>query len=177
MHTFRVWGPRAKRVSVVVDGERYAMEREPGDWWVVTVNEARAGSRYGFLLDEDETPVPDPRSARQPYGVHGLSELVDHATFSWKDDDWRPPTLASGVIYELHVGTFTPEGTLDAAISRINYLRDLGITHIGLMPLAAAEDYRRAIRGAKMVVFEQCGHRPEIEKSAEFIRAAESFLE
>jgi maltooligosyltrehalose trehalohydrolase len=142
MHTFRVWGPRAKRVSVVVDGERYAMEREPGDWWVVKVNEARAGSRYGFLLDGDETTVPDPRSARQPDGVHGLSELVDHAAFPWNDADWRPPTLASSVIYELHVGTFTPEGTLDAAISRLDYLCDLGITHVELMPLAAAEGAR-----------------------------------
>jgi maltooligosyltrehalose trehalohydrolase len=131
---------------VVVDGERYAMEQEPRGWWVATVEKARAGSRYGFLLDSnenpDETPVPDPRSARQPDGVHGLSEVVDHAAFVWNDADWRPPTLASGVIYELHVGTFTQEGTLDAAIGRLEYLRELGITHVELMPLAAAEGDR-----------------------------------
>lgn len=142
MHTFRVWGPRAKRVSVVVDGERYAMERERGEWWAMTVNEARAGSRYGFLVDDDETPVADPRSARQPEGVHGLSELVDHTAFPWNDSGWRPPTLASSVIYELHVGTFTSGGTLDAAITRLDYLRDLGVTHVELMPLAAADGVR-----------------------------------
>jgi maltooligosyltrehalose trehalohydrolase len=150
MHRFRVWGPRATRVSVVVDGERYAMESEPRGWWVATVEKAHAGSRYGFLLDSnenpdenpDETPVPDPRSARQPDGVHGLSELVDHIAFAWSDTGWRPPTLGSGVIYELHVGTFTREGTLDAAIGRLEYLRELGVTHVELMPLAAAEGER-----------------------------------
>lgn len=142
MHRFRVWGPRAKRVSVVVDGERYAMEREPRGWWAATVDGAHAGSRYGFLLDDDETLVPDPRSARQPEGVHGLSELVDHTAFAWSDAGWRPPTLASSVIYELHPGTFTAEGTLDAAIARLDYLRELGITHVELMPLAAAEGER-----------------------------------
>ncbi len=142
MHRFRVWGPRAKHVSVVVDGERYAMESEPRGWWAATVEKAHAGSRYGFLLDDVETPVPDPRSMRQPDGVHGLSELVDHSSFAWNDAGWRPPTLASSVIYELHVGTFTPEGTLDAAIGRLEYLCELGITHLELMPLAAAEGER-----------------------------------
>jgi maltooligosyltrehalose trehalohydrolase len=146
MHRFRVWGPRAKHVSVVVDGERYAMEQEPRGWWAVAVEKAHARSRYGFLLDSDgnpdQSPVPDPRSMRQPDGVHGLSEVVDHAAFAWSDDGWRPPTLASSVIYELHVGTFTREGTLDAAIGRLEYLRELGITHVELMPLAAAEGER-----------------------------------
>lgn len=139
MHKFRVWAPRAKRVSVLVDGQCHAMERESRDWWGATVETAGAGSRYGFLIDEDATPVPDPRSARQPDGVHGLSEVVDHAAFSWSDQAWRPPALGSAVIYELHAGTFTREGTLDAAIGRLDYLRDLGITHLSLMPLAAAE--------------------------------------
>ncbi len=142
MHRFRVWGPRAKRVSVMVDGARYAMEQEPRGWWAATVETAHAGSRYGFLLDDDESPLPDPRSMRQPDGVHGLSEVVDHAAFAWSDDGWRAPTLGSSVIYELHVGTFTQEGTLDAAIGRLEYLRELGITHLSLMPLAAAEGER-----------------------------------
>ena len=162
MHSFRVWGPRAKRVSVVVDGERHAMESEPRGWWAATVERAHAGSRYGFLLDGDAhpnenrnenpdenpdttpspAPLPDPRSARQPDGVHGLSELVDHSAFAWDDDGWRPPALGSGVLYELHVGTFTQEGTLDRAIGRLEYLRELGVTHIQLMPLAAAEGAR-----------------------------------
>jgi maltooligosyltrehalose trehalohydrolase len=142
MHRFRVWGPRAKRVSVVVDGKRYAMTSEPRGWWAAAVDTAQAGSRYGFLLDDDETPLPDPRSERQPDGVHGLSELVDHSIFPWTDAGWRPPTLGSSVIYELHVGPFTPEGTLDAAIAKLDYLRELGISHVELMPLAAAEGDR-----------------------------------
>jgi maltooligosyltrehalose trehalohydrolase len=142
MHRFRVWGPRAKRVSVVVDGERHAMESEAHGWWAVTVENAGAGSRYGFLLNDEVTPIPDPRSARQPDGVHGLSALVDHAAFAWNDAGWHPPTLASGVIYELHVGTFTQAGTLDAAIGGLDSLRTLGITHVELMPLAAAEGER-----------------------------------
>jgi maltooligosyltrehalose trehalohydrolase len=142
MHRFRIWAPRAKRVSVLVDGEQHAMEREPRDWWAATVEAAHAGSRYGFLIDDEETPVPDPRSQRQPDGVHGFSEVVDHSAFAWSDVEWHPPTLGSAVIYELHVGTFTPEGTLDAAIGRLEYLRDLGITHVTLMPLASAEGDR-----------------------------------
>jgi maltooligosyltrehalose trehalohydrolase len=142
MHRFRIWAPRAKRVSVLVDGEQHAMEREPRDWWAATVEAAHAGSRYGFLIDHEEKPVPDPRSQRQPDGVHGFSEVVDHSAFAWSDVEWHPPTLGSAVIYELHVGTFTPEGTLDAAIGRLEYLRDLGITHVTLMPLASAEGDR-----------------------------------
>jgi maltooligosyltrehalose trehalohydrolase len=125
-----------------MDGEQYAMESEPRGWWAATVEKARVGSRYGFLLDDNQNPLPDPRSARQPDGVHGLSEVVDHAAFRWTDEGWRPPTLGSSVIYELHVGTFTEEGTLDAAIGRLEYLRELGITHVSLMPLAAAEGER-----------------------------------
>ena len=142
MHRFRVWGPRAKRVSVVVDGERYAMTSEPRGWWAAAVEKAHAGSRYGFLLDDDGKALPDPRSGRQPDGVHGLSELVDHSAFAWSDAGWRPPALGASVIYELHVGTFTREGTLDAAIAKLDYLRELGITHVELMPLAAAEGDR-----------------------------------
>jgi maltooligosyltrehalose trehalohydrolase len=118
------------------------MEREPRDWWAVMVEAAHAGSRYGFLLDDDEKPLPDPRSERQPEGVHALSEVVDHSAFRWSDAGWRPPTLGSAVIYELHAGTFTPEGTLDAAIGKLEYLRDLGITYISVMPLASAEGNR-----------------------------------
>ena len=88
-----------------------------------------------------------PRAERLPRSERSLAvaraaELVDHAAFAWNDMGWRPPTLASSVIYELHLGTFTPEGTLDGAIGRLDYLRELGITHVELMPLAAAEGDR-----------------------------------
>ncbi len=142
MHRFRVWAPRAKRVAVVVDGETYTMESESRGWWAATVETAHPGSRYGFLLDDDTTPLPDPRSESQPDGVHALSELIDHKAFQWHDAGWRPRTLASSVIYELHLGTFTPEGTLDAAKERLDHLRDLGVTHVELLPLASAEGAR-----------------------------------
>src|SRR3982074_2911719 len=98
MHRFEVWAPRAKRVTVVVDGERYPMKSEPRDWWAVDVERAGPGSRYGFLLDStgkegDEAPGPDPRSPWQPDGVHGLSTLIDHSSFRWTDQEWRPRTL------------------------------------------------------------------------------------
>lgn len=142
MHSFRVWAPRAKRVGVVVDGERYEMERQPRGWWTATVEKARPGARYGYLPDDEQKALPDPQSEWQPDGVHGLSALIDHSAFQWTDTHWRPRTLASSVVYELHVGTFTQEGTLDAAIGRLAYLQELGITHVELMPLASAEGER-----------------------------------
>lgn len=142
MHRFRVWAPRAKRVDVVVDGERHAMESQPRGWWTAVVEKAAPGARYGYLPDDEEKPLPDPQSEWQPDGVHGLSALIDHSAFAWTDQHWRPRTLASAVIYELHIGTFTQEGTLDAAIGKMEYLADLGITHIELMPLATAEGGR-----------------------------------
>ena len=72
----------------------------------------------------------------QPHGVHGESRVVDHAAFAWSDSGWQAPPLSSALIYELHLGTFTPEGTLKAAESRLDYLKDLGVTHVELMPIA-----------------------------------------
>ena len=82
------------------------------------------------------TRCPIPRSPWQPFGVHGPSRTVDHDSFHWTDTQWQAPPLASAVVYELHVGTFTPEGTFDAVIDRIPHLLDLGVTHVELMPVA-----------------------------------------
>jgi maltooligosyltrehalose trehalohydrolase len=90
---------------------------------------------YGFRLDDDARLLPDPRSPWQPQGVHGPSRLVDHSDFEWRDRGWQPPPLASALVYELHVGTFTPLGTFEAAIERLDHLRDLGVTHVELMPV------------------------------------------
>lgn len=96
---------------------------------------------YAFVLDGAEPALPDPRSAWQPHGVHGPSRTLDPAVFAWADDDWRGPRdghgVLGGVVYELHVGTFTPEGTLDAAVERLDHLVDLGVDVVELMPLAA----------------------------------------
>jgi maltooligosyltrehalose trehalohydrolase len=98
--------------------------------------DAGAGVDYAFWLDGDG-PLPDPRSSRQPFGTNGLSRTYDHSTFCWTDRGWRGGPLHGSVIYELHVGTFTPEGTFDAAIGRLEHLRDLGVDTVELMPVAS----------------------------------------
>jgi maltooligosyltrehalose trehalohydrolase len=120
-------------VSVEVSGANYEMVRATGGWWTADVADARPGSDYGFRLDGEL--VPDPRSPYQPYGIHGLSRLVDHSSFAWSDSAWQAKPLGSAVIYELHIGTFTSEGTFRAAIERLDYLLELGITHVEIMPV------------------------------------------
>jgi maltooligosyltrehalose trehalohydrolase len=131
--TFRVWAPSAQCVELDLSPRRIAMNREPGGWWSAAVD-ARAPVEYAFVVDHGE-PLPDPRSPWQPHGVHGRSCPVNHGAFPWTDDRWQASPLASGVVYELHVGTFTPEGTFDAAIGRIPHLLDLGVTHVEVMPV------------------------------------------
>jgi maltooligosyltrehalose trehalohydrolase len=134
---FRVWAPAAAAVDLELAGQRYPMARSTGSgWWSADVPDAAAGRDYGFRLDGGET-LPDPRSPRQPSGVTGLSRTYDHASFGWTDPGWRGTPLAGSVIYELHVGTFTAEGTFDAAVERLDHLGQLGVTTVELMPVAA----------------------------------------
>jgi maltooligosyltrehalose trehalohydrolase len=137
MQRFCVWAPKAKRVRVEADGQLYGMESEDDGWWVAEVSPPPAGSEYAFYVDKEDLALPDPRSMRQPHGVHGASQVVDLTAFAWSDAGWQAPPLKSGVVYELHVGTFTPEGTLDAARGKLDWLRELGVTHVQLMPVAA----------------------------------------
>jgi maltooligosyltrehalose trehalohydrolase len=135
-HTFRVWAPRAETsVEVLIGDERHPMTKGAGDWWSATVDGAGPGTRYLFSIDGGPGR-PDPRSAFQPEGVDGPSEVVDHGSFSWTDGSWRGLPFASSIIYELHVGTFTAEGTFEAAIEKLPHLRDLGIDLIELLPVA-----------------------------------------
>jgi maltooligosyltrehalose trehalohydrolase len=135
-HTFRVWAPRAERsVDVLIGDDRHPMERIGAGWWSATVDGAAPGTRYLFSIDGGPGR-PDPRSAFQPEGIDGPSEVVDHASFEWTDSSWRGVPFASSVIYELHVGTFTADGTFDAAIERLPHLRELGIDLIELLPVA-----------------------------------------
>ena len=133
--TFSVWAPAAARVEVVVDGARHAMTRGDDGTWTADVD-APAGARYAFSIDGAD-PLPDPRSRAQPDGVHAASQVVDLATFRWSDDGFQPPPWSSALIYELHVGAFTPEGTFDAVAGKLEHLIDLGVTHVELMPVAA----------------------------------------
>ncbi|MFN3708305.1 malto-oligosyltrehalose trehalohydrolase [Microcella sp.] len=134
----RVWAPRASAVRLhrERDGliESLAMDAQPGGWFALE-RALRVGDRYGFLLDDDEHPLPDPASRRQPDGVHGLSAVDDPAAYDWRDQHWTGRQLAGSVLYELHLGTFTPEGTLDAAIRRLDHLVDLGVDLVELLPV------------------------------------------
>jgi malto-oligosyltrehalose trehalohydrolase len=134
---FAIWAPSAGTATVEVDGRHLSMERVADGFFHCFDPNAAAGSRYTFRFDTAELSVPDPASRFNPDGVHAPSEVVDAASFDWSDAEWRGRPWAHAVIYELHVGTFTPEGTYAAAIERLDYLADLGITAIELMPLAA----------------------------------------
>jgi maltooligosyltrehalose trehalohydrolase len=130
---FRVWAPSAQFVELDLPPRRIAMQPEPAGWWSVTVD-GDSPFDYAFVVGRGE-PLPDPQSPWQPLGVHGRSRTVDHGAFRWTDDQWQAPPLAAGVVYELHVGTFTREGTFDAAIERIPHLAQLGVTHVEVMPV------------------------------------------
>jgi maltooligosyltrehalose trehalohydrolase len=131
----RVWAPEVRRVELECAGQRRPLAREADGWWFVEAPEVGHGTEYAFRIDE-EGPFPDPRSPWQPRGVHGPSCWLDHGRFRWHDTGWQAPPLASAVIYELHVGTFTPAGTFEAVIDRLDHLKTLGITHVELMPVA-----------------------------------------
>ncbi len=134
MHTFRVWATLPKKVEVQVNAEKFPMTVDTGGWWSAEVPSAKAGDDYGFILD-GEGPFPDPRSPSQPNGVHKLSRLVDQNQFQWGDQNWQPKPLSSAIVYELHLGTFTPAGTFLSAIEKLDHLIALGVTHVELMPV------------------------------------------
>ena len=132
-----VWAPAAQTVELYLPGQDrlVGMIPAPGGWWTAPFD-LEPGTDYAFRVDGSPNR-PDPRSALQPDGVHGPSRTVDPGTWRWTDQNWAGKDLRGSVIYELHVGTFTPEGTLDAAVSRLGHLVDLGVDIVELMPLAA----------------------------------------
>ncbi|HEV2962519.1 MAG TPA: malto-oligosyltrehalose trehalohydrolase [Candidatus Angelobacter sp.] len=136
---FRVWAPHASRVKLQLinsQGTReYEMERRDGGHFVLHAY-ARAGDRYFYMVDNNK-PVPDPVSRLLPKGVHGPTEIVDPDSFVWNDSTWRGLRLTDYILYELHIGTFTPQGTFDGVISKLCYLKELGVTAIELMPVTA----------------------------------------
>lgn len=132
--TFRVWAPAPESVAVEVGGEVVPMAPVGGGWREADVDWAAAGDDYRFVVDGDA--LPDPRSPYQPEGVHGPSRLIDHDAFPWTDGEWRGFHLPSAVVYELHVGTFTEEGTFEAVIPRLDHLVELGVTAVELLPVA-----------------------------------------
>ncbi|MET2010711.1 malto-oligosyltrehalose trehalohydrolase [Microbacterium chocolatum] len=138
--TVDLWAPHASRVRLRrigpddAAGADVELDAATDGWWRADV-ELADGERYGFVLGDGDELRPDPRSRRQPDGVHAASAHVDLERHTWTDAAWTGRQLAGGLIYELHIGTFTPEGTLDAAIGKFSHLRDIGVTHIELLPV------------------------------------------
>jgi malto-oligosyltrehalose trehalohydrolase len=134
---FRIWAPGCASIKVSIDGLASPLTMEPLDrgWHELRTRSAGAHSRYRFVLP-DGMQVPDPASRFQPDDVHGPSEVIDASAYEWLDIDWTGRPWSEAVIYELHIGTFTPEGTFRAAISRLEHLAALGVTAIEIMPVA-----------------------------------------
>ena len=141
---FRLWAPAASRIDLSLEnaglenGENtreIPMQRLDLGWFELTTHAAKAGSRYRLRVDGKQL-VPDPASRFQPQDVHGPSEVIDPESFDWQDDAWNGRPWSEAVIYELHVGTFTPPGTFSAVCERLDYLADFGVTAIELMPVA-----------------------------------------
>ncbi|HTZ12651.1 MAG TPA: malto-oligosyltrehalose trehalohydrolase [Mycobacterium sp.] len=136
MAEFAVWAPTPDLVRLDVDNAIYPMQRYVDGWWRATVD-ATPTARYGYLLDDDPKVLPDPRSPRQPDGVHESSQLWQSAAQAWTDGEWTGRSAQGAVIYELHIGTFTPAGTFDSAIEKLDYLVDLGVDFVEVMPVNA----------------------------------------
>src|SRR5439155_6369647 len=135
---FRVWAPEARSVQVVLErpvGATHALQRSARGFWSGHLSGVRPGDRYRYRVD-DRGPFPDPASRFQPDGVHGPSEVVDPHAFVWSDAGWRNVPREDLVVYELHVGTFSPEGTFAGVEKKLDELADLGVNAIELMPLA-----------------------------------------
>ncbi len=136
--TFDVWAPLLRNVNVRLEdpaARDLSMERDEWGHWRVETGDVAPGTRYRFVLNQEQSR-PDPASQFQPDGVHGPSAVVDHAAFHWMDAGWEGVPLEDMILYELHVGTFTSEGTFEAVIPRLPELRDLGINTIEIMPVA-----------------------------------------
>ncbi|MDF2812931.1 MAG: treZ [Microvirga sp.] len=133
---FRVWAPDQKQVELLIDGRApIALDGGPDGYFSVRVSDVAAGARYAYRLD-GEGPVPDLASRFQPTGVHGPSAVIDPSSFAWTDKEWPGLPRTGNVLYEMHIGTFTPQGTFAAAMEYLGFLKELSVTAIELMPVA-----------------------------------------
>jgi maltooligosyltrehalose trehalohydrolase len=139
---FQVWAPRRKRVEVFIESgrvgsaESFQLQEEESGYYSGIIESARNGSLYRFRLDGGENRYPDPASRFQPKGPHGPSRVIDPGRFKWTDEGWRGVTLDGQVIYEMHIGTFTRDGTWASATRELDELSDVGITVVEIMPVA-----------------------------------------
>jgi maltooligosyltrehalose trehalohydrolase len=135
---FVVWAPFAKKISLKLSSHSWqliSMDKDADGYWSVTADDAVPGTSYFYNIN-GEKDMPDPASFSQPDGVHTASQLINHSTFTWHDQGWKGILLSEMIIYEMHMGTFTSEGTFDAAVTRIDVLRDIGINAVEIMPVA-----------------------------------------
>lgn len=132
--TFTVWAPLCKNVALLLNEQELPMQMDERGFWTATKKNVQHGERYTYKLDNDKS-FPDPASRWQPEGVHQPSAVAD-TFFHWTDDTWKGISLEEMIIYELHVGTFTAEGTFEGVVSKLDYLVDLGINTIEIMPVA-----------------------------------------
>src|SRR6266536_700546 len=159
---FRLWAPNAASVAVrLCELERDFCMSKLQDGWFELVTEARAGTQYQFNIDNQHS-VPDPASRFQASSVHGASEIIDPLSYEWRDTEWKGRPWKEAVIYELHVGTFSREGTFAGAEAKLDYLADLGITAIELMPLSSFPGERNwGYDGVLPYAPARCYGRPE----------------
>jgi maltooligosyltrehalose trehalohydrolase len=137
MTALTVWAPNANKVEVEAGKACHRLTAGDDGWWSTELSISESGAEYDYMFRLDGgQPLPDPRSPWQPIGIDGPSRLIDHTTFPWTDGRWQAPPLSAATIYERHIGTFTSEGTFIAAIDKLDYLVDLGISHVELMPVA-----------------------------------------
>ncbi len=162
---FRIWAPGTQDLALEVEnaGEFQAvpLTAQPDGWFSCRTDLAGADSRYRYVLN-DGTRIPDPASRFQPDDVHGASEVIDPAAFDWSDSDWRGRPWEEAVIYELHVGTYTPEGTLSAVRDKLTHLAQLGVTAVELMPVSDFPGNRNwGYDGVLPFAPDSCYGRPE----------------
>ena len=170
---FRLWAPKHAHVWLKIEDKKARpMRTEADGWHTITTDAAHAGSRYRFVLPDGIT-IPDPASRFQPLDVHGPSEVVDPCAYEWHDAAWRGRAWEDAVLYELHVGVFTPEGTFRSAIEKLDPLVELGVTGIELMPIADFPGRRNwGYDGVQLFAPDSSYGRPEDLKA--FIDAAHS---
>jgi maltooligosyltrehalose trehalohydrolase len=132
--SFTVWAPNHKAVELFLNGQLFSLTKDDFGYWQTDVENVKPGDNYTYRIDNGGQ-IPDPASLYQSKGVHGPSAVVDR-NFAWNDDQWRGLSLAEMIIYELHVGTFTNEGTFDGVISKLDYLNSLGVNTIEIMPVS-----------------------------------------
>ncbi|HYH15469.1 MAG TPA: alpha-amylase family glycosyl hydrolase, partial [Flavisolibacter sp.] len=136
-----IWAPEAKQVTIAFEGKQVELQKRELGYWHLETGEIRPGTKYKIVLN-GEQELPDPTSLSQPEGVHGPSQALDVTTFPWTDQQWKNIPLNDYILYELHTGTFTSEGTFAAIEQKLDYLKELGVNAIEIMPVAQFPGYR-----------------------------------